>query len=263
MNNDLLTAQDLAKSLNLSVETIWKYTREKRIPCIELGNKQYRYQLDNVLEALASSIVKEKTAEYRSADKPLENLTYQDYLYLPEEPGYHYEIIDGLLIKEPSPNVSHQRVSRKLQRILEDYFLESDPQGEIFNAPLDVTFHDTTVVQPDNNSEDLTTLTINGNEYKLELEPTWSLLYVIREKLGLVGTKRGCDRGECGTCTVIMDGRAVFSCMTLAVEAVGKDITTVEGIGSHNLNPIKQNFFDNNAKKCGFFVPGFIMTATE
>lgn len=149
MNNELLTAQDLAKSLNLSVETIWKYTREKRIPYIELGNKQYRYQLDNVLEALATSIVKEKTAEYRSADKPLENLTYQDYLYLPEEPGYHYEIIDGLLIKEPSPNVSHQRVSRKLQRILEDYFLESDPQGEIFNAPLDVTFHDTTVVQPD------------------------------------------------------------------------------------------------------------------
>jgi aerobic-type carbon monoxide dehydrogenase small subunit (CoxS/CutS family) len=262
MNNDLLTAQDLAKSLNLSVETIWKYTREKRIPCIELGNKQYRYQLDNVLEALASSIVKEKTAEYRSADKPLENLTYQDYLYLPEEPGYHYEIIDGLLIKEPSPNVSHQRVSRKLQRILEDYFLESDPQGEIFNAPLDVTFHDTTVVQPDNNSEDLTTLTINGNEYKLELEPTWSLLYVIREKLGLVGTKRGCDRGECGTCTVIMDGRAVFSCMTLAVEAVGKDITTVEGIGSHNLNALQQTFVDHNAIQCGFCVPGFLMTAT-
>jgi aerobic-type carbon monoxide dehydrogenase small subunit (CoxS/CutS family) len=120
----------------------------------------------------------------------------------------------------------------------------------------------TTVVQPDNNSEDLTTLTINGNEYKLELEPTWSLLYVIREKLGLVGTKRGCDRGECGTCTVIMDGRAVFSCMTLAVEAVGKDITTVEGIGSHNLNALQQTFVDHNAIQCGFCVPGFLMTAT-
>lgn len=75
--------------------------------------------------------------------------TYQDYLLLPEEPGYRFEVLEGLLVKEPSPNTIHQRVSRRLQRILEDYFWQHDPEGEIFNAPLDVTFHDLTVVQPD------------------------------------------------------------------------------------------------------------------
>jgi Uma2 family endonuclease len=75
--------------------------------------------------------------------------SYQDYLEMPDEPGYRLEILEGQLIKEPSPNVPHQRVSRRLQRILEDYFWEYDPEGEIFNAPLDVTLHDITVVQPD------------------------------------------------------------------------------------------------------------------
>lgn len=75
--------------------------------------------------------------------------TYQDYLELPEEPGYSFEILDGKLVKEPSPNVLHQRVSRRLQRLLEDYFWEVDPAGEVFDAPLDVTFGDFNVVQPD------------------------------------------------------------------------------------------------------------------
>lgn len=143
----LITAQSLAEALDLSVETIWRYTREKKIPCVELGNKQYRYKLDDVIRALTDATVQEKAAEYKT--EPAKKLTYKDYLELPEEPGYRFEILDGLLIKEPSPNVLHQRVSRRLQRILEDYFWEVDPLGEIFNAPLDVTFHDVTVVQPD------------------------------------------------------------------------------------------------------------------
>ena len=75
--------------------------------------------------------------------------TYQDYLALPEEEGYRFEILDGELVKEPSPNVPHQRVSRRLQRVLEDYFWQVDPAGEIFNSPLDVTFNNFNVVQPD------------------------------------------------------------------------------------------------------------------
>ncbi|MDA8228281.1 MAG: Uma2 family endonuclease [Desulfitobacterium hafniense] len=146
-NKDLITAQNLADSLNLSVETIWRYTREKKIPYVELGNKQYRYRLLDVINSLSSSTVQENPAQYGTdTDK---KLTYQDYLELPEEPGYSFELLEGVLIKEPSPNVIHQRVSRRLQRILEDYFWQVDPKGEVFDAPLDVTFHDITVVQPD------------------------------------------------------------------------------------------------------------------
>lgn len=146
-NKELMTAQALARALDLSVETVWRYTREKRIPFVELGNKQYRYNLDEVISALSGSVIRGKTAQYKK--EPPKEFTYQDYLLLPEEPGYRYEVLKGMLIKEPSPNVMHQRVSRRLQRILEDYFWQHDPGGEIFNAPLDVTFHDITVVQPD------------------------------------------------------------------------------------------------------------------
>ncbi|PKM79305.1 MAG: DNA-binding protein [Firmicutes bacterium HGW-Firmicutes-13] len=144
---ELITAQVLAEALDLSVETIWRYTRENKIPYVELGSKQYRYKLDDVIRALTCLTVKEKSARYKT--EPTKKYTYQDYLELPEEPGYRFEILEGMLVKDPSPNVMHQRVSRRLQRILEDYFWEVDPEGEIFNAPLDVTFHNITVVQPD------------------------------------------------------------------------------------------------------------------
>jgi len=144
-NKNLITAQVLAEELDLSVETIWRYTRENKIPFIELGKKQYRYKLGDVIKALSGSIVKERRVDYEIK----KDFTYQDYLKLPEEPGYQFEVLEGDLIKEPSPNVMHQRVSRNLQRILEDYFYKVDPEGEIFDAPLDVTFSDITVVQPD------------------------------------------------------------------------------------------------------------------
>ena len=78
-----------------------------------------------------------------------EKFTYQDYLKLPDEPGYRFEVLDGVLVKDPSPNVLHQRVVLRLARILEDFFREFDPEGEVFIAPLDVTFEDISVVQPD------------------------------------------------------------------------------------------------------------------
>lgn len=147
-NKELITAHGLAEALNLSVETVWRYTREKRIPFIELGSRQYRYQLAEVVKALNSRMaVHEQPPRYKTGSA--KRFTYRDYLEIPDEPGYRFEILDGILVKEPSPNVIHQRVSRRLQRILEDYFAEADPQGEVFNAPLDVTFQDVSVVQPD------------------------------------------------------------------------------------------------------------------
>ncbi|MGI6357233.1 MAG: Uma2 family endonuclease [Bacillota bacterium] len=145
-DGDLITAQALAEALSLSVETVWRYTRENKIPFLELGARQYRYRLSDVLIALSGSQMRERGTEYKASDK---KLTYQDYVQMPEEPGYRLEILDGILIKEPSPTVVHQRVSRRLQRVLEDYFAVHDPNGEVFNAPLDVTLGDYTVVQPD------------------------------------------------------------------------------------------------------------------
>lgn len=147
IDKELITAQALAEALHLSVETIWRYTRENKIPYIELGNRQYRYKADDVIKALSSTSVQENAGPYQT--EPARKLTYQDYLLMSEEPGYRFEILAGMLIKEPSPNVIHQRVSRNLQRILEDYFWQVDPEGEIFNAPLDVTLGDINVVQPD------------------------------------------------------------------------------------------------------------------
>ena len=145
-NKELITAQALAQALNLSVETIWRYTRENKIPFIELGSRQYRYKLADVVGTLTGS-VKEETAVYKAM--PEKQYTYQDYLEMPDEPGYRIEILEGMLVREPSPNVIHQRVLIRLTRVLEDYFRVNDPEGEVFVAPLDVTFHDTTVVQPD------------------------------------------------------------------------------------------------------------------
>ncbi len=106
------------------------------------------------------------------------------------------------------------------------------------------------------------TLTVNGNPYLVKVKPNWSLVFVLREKLGLTGTKIGCDRGTCGTCTVIMDGRPVYSCMVLAVEADGTDVKTIEGLSDGiTLHPIQQAFVDNDAVQCGYCTPGFIMSA--
>ena len=142
-----LTAYELADLLNLSVETIWRYTRENKIPVIKLGKKQYRYKKEEVLAALEAGgdLVQEERALYAKQGE----YTYEDYLQLPEEPGYRYEILNGFLIKEPTPSVQHQRISRELEFQLKIFFDEFDPKGEIFDAPLDVTLGERNVVQPD------------------------------------------------------------------------------------------------------------------
>ncbi len=147
--SELITAQELADSLSLSVDTIWRYTREKKIPCVEISNRQYRYNRQEVFKALSEvtnpNLAREEPVTFRGEKK----LTYSDYAKIPEEPGFQHEVIDGILLRDPSPSFQHQRVSRRLQRILEDYFQEKDPKGEVFDAPLDLTLEAYTVVQPD------------------------------------------------------------------------------------------------------------------
>jgi xanthine dehydrogenase YagT iron-sulfur-binding subunit len=106
------------------------------------------------------------------------------------------------------------------------------------------------------------TLTVNGRTQKLLVEARWSLLYVLRDRLGLTGTKVGCERGECGACTVLIDGKARYACMTLAVEADGHEIITVEGLMTgEELGPTQQAFAEEDAFQCGYCTPGQVMAA--
>jgi len=106
------------------------------------------------------------------------------------------------------------------------------------------------------------TLTVNGKLHEVPVEPHWTLLDVLRNQLRLTGTKRGCGTGECGMCTIVMDGKAVNSCLLLAVQAEGRSIVTIEGLSeSGELDPIQQAFVDTGAIACGFCTPGLIMSA--
>lgn len=103
--------------------------------------------------------------------------------------------------------------------------------------------------------------TINGKRKKLFVKPNELLLNVIREKLGLTGPKYGCGIGECGACTVLVDGEPVLSCLTLAVTVDGKEITTIEGIAGDKLHPIQEAFLEQGAIQCGFCTPGMVLMA--
>jgi xanthine dehydrogenase YagT iron-sulfur-binding subunit len=106
------------------------------------------------------------------------------------------------------------------------------------------------------------TFTINGKRISLEVEPRETLLEVLRERLKLTGTKRTCERGECGGCTVLLDGQPVYSCLFLAYRADGRTVTTVEGLAEgETLHPVQQAFIDKDAYQCGFCMPGFIMSS--
>jgi len=104
------------------------------------------------------------------------------------------------------------------------------------------------------------TLTVNGKKHPLQLEPRVTLLDALRDHLDITGAKRVCDRGECGACTVLLDNKAVYACSVLAIEAQGKQITTVESLmQGEQLHPVQQAFVDNDASQCGFCTPGFIV----
>lgn len=105
-------------------------------------------------------------------------------------------------------------------------------------------------------------LTVNGQRHTLELEPHRSLLDVLREDLGLTGTKKGCDAGDCGACTVLLDGAPVNACMVLAVQVQERDITTIEGVAVNDvLHPLQEAFIKCGAVQCGFCTPGMVLSS--
>lgn len=111
-------------------------------------------------------------------------------------------------------------------------------------------------------TKQLIKLRVNGETYEVAVNPNRTLLDCIREDIGLTGTKKGCDTGDCGACTVIMDGRAISSCLVLAIDARDKDILTIEGLaGKDGLHPIQEAFVEYGAVQCGYCTPGVILAA--
>lgn len=108
----------------------------------------------------------------------------------------------------------------------------------------------------------LITLTVNGELHEIAIEPRQSLLQVLREELYLTGTKEGCSEGECGACTVVLDGQTVDSCLIFGLEANGRDVVTIEGLAQGNqLHPVQHAFAEYGAVQCGFCTPGMILAA--
>ena len=107
-------------------------------------------------------------------------------------------------------------------------------------------------------------LTVNGRKHGAEVEPRMLLVHFVRESLGLTGTNVGCDTSQCGSCTILMDGKAVKSCTVLAVQADGAELTTIEGLAKDGeLHVLQQSFWDKHGLQCGFCTPGMILTACE
>ncbi|MDI6762880.1 MAG: (2Fe-2S)-binding protein [Thermodesulfobacteriota bacterium] len=103
---------------------------------------------------------------------------------------------------------------------------------------------------------------VNGKAVEVMVNPTWTLLRVLREELRLTGTKKGCEQGDCGVCTVIMDGRTVNACLVLALQTESKEIETIEGLGTADqLHPLQKSFIKHGAVQCGFCTPGMLLSA--
>ncbi len=112
--------------------------------------------------------------------------------------------------------------------------------------------------------KELLELTVNGEVQEVAVKPNDTLLEVVRDKLGLIGTKEACGVGECGACTVLMEGKPVLSCLTLALDVTEQEITTIEGLSTgEDLDPIQESFIQYGAVQCGFCTPGMILTAKE
>ncbi|HMK36296.1 MAG TPA: (2Fe-2S)-binding protein [Desulfomonilaceae bacterium] len=139
-------------------------------------------------------------------------------------------------------------------------FLATMGVGAAAAAGIGLSHADTpsVVIGPD--SITTVSLLINNREHRLLVEPRWTLLFVLREKLGFTGTKVGCERGECGACTVLIDGIPRYSCLVLALEAEGTRITTLEGLmNGEELGSVQQAFLEKDAFQCGYCTPGQIM----
>jgi len=105
-------------------------------------------------------------------------------------------------------------------------------------------------------------MVVNGKPVEVKVDPSWTLLYVLREELKLTGTKKGCEKGDCGACTVLLQGKPVNSCLVLALQAEGREIETIEGLGeADNLHPLQKSFIVNGAVQCGFCTAGMLLSA--
>ena len=104
---------------------------------------------------------------------------------------------------------------------------------------------------------------LNGNPVKIEVMPNEKLLDVLRDKLGVKSPKHGCGRGECGACSVLLNGKSIRSCITLAIEVDGQEITTLEGLEKNGMTDLQKSFLEHNSFQCGFCAPGMTITATE
>ena len=109
------------------------------------------------------------------------------------------------------------------------------------------------------------TLNVNGQSHRLQVRHHWTLLDVIREQLDLIGSKKGCDRGECGSCTVLLEGKPVYACQILAVQVGSRPVITIEGLGDgspdpENMDLVQRAFLENDGGQCGFCTPGFVMS---
>ncbi len=105
--------------------------------------------------------------------------------------------------------------------------------------------------------------TLNGNPVKIEVMPNEKLLDVLRDRLGIKSPKHGCGRGECGACSVLLNGKSIRSCITLAIEVDGQEITTLEGLEKNGMTDLQKSFLQHNSFQCGFCAPGMTITATE
>jgi len=105
------------------------------------------------------------------------------------------------------------------------------------------------------------TLKVNDEDYPVEVKPYWSLAYTLREKIGLTGTKMGCEMGTCGSCTVLLNDKPIFSCLKMAVDAEGDEIRTIEGLETDELHPLQSSFIEHHGMQCAYCTSGFIIAA--
>ena len=115
---------------------------------------------------------------------------------------------------------------------------------------------------PDKIAKTILHMKVNGKPVEIAVKASWTLLKVLRDELGLTGTKKGCEQGDCGACTIIMNGTAVNACLVLALQAESKEIETIEGLGTReHLHPLQESFINQGAVQCGFCTPGMLMSA--